>query len=514
MAVVQISRIQARRGLHQDLPALASAELGWSVDSRRLFIGNGTLAEGAPTEGITELLTQYSDVSAVLGTYNFKGNSGGYIAQTGSSFLNPTVRSYQDKLDETVSVKDFGATGDGVTDDTVAINRAITQIYKSTLNSTNPEVRRTIYFPAGTYVITGAQILIPPYARLVGDGISSTFIKQTDATQDSVIAFTDHLFQTGAFLGQNSATLPTDISIEHMTLQNTSDKDVCIIDSVTNAHFTGVAFKGILSNPTTAASVYTGVRVKSFAATTSNINFTQCKFVNTRYALVSDESSRNVRLTDCYIAQVYKGIKLGQNSVSTYPGAYRIFNTLFDSVANIGIECFAGVSGILSCGNSFNDVGSNFTSGVSDIAPVIYFLGDGNYSLGDSFGSKFGPRRVGPVSTRAAHLEANIGLALGTAVVGTGGNISLLDNQSIASNTGVVLGTTCTVNYSLFRGTAFRAGSMQYTTDGTNAYFVDNYTSSDTDAGVVLTIVANSINYTTTSTGSPATFRYNLNYFN
>ena len=184
------------------------------------------------------------------------------------------------------------------------------------------------------------------------------------------------------------------------------------------------------------------------------------------------------------------------------------------NAANIGIECFAGVSGVLSCGNSFNDVGNNFTAGVSEVSVIISFVGDGNYSLGDAFGSKTTQKRVGPGNTRAAHLEANIGLALGSAVVGTGGNISLLDNQSIASNTGVVLGTTCTVNYSLFRGTAFRAGSIQYTTDGTNAYFVDNYTSSDTDSGVVLSIVANAINYTTTSTGTPATFRYNLNYFN
>ena len=60
MAVVQISKIQLRRGLQENLPQLASAEMGWSVDERRLFIGNGTLAEGAPSTGVTEVLTTQS----------------------------------------------------------------------------------------------------------------------------------------------------------------------------------------------------------------------------------------------------------------------------------------------------------------------------------------------------------------------------------------------------------------------------------------------------------------------
>jgi hypothetical protein len=60
MAVIQISRIQHRRGLEADLPNLASAELGWSVDTRKLYIGNGTIEEGAPSLGKTEILTQYS----------------------------------------------------------------------------------------------------------------------------------------------------------------------------------------------------------------------------------------------------------------------------------------------------------------------------------------------------------------------------------------------------------------------------------------------------------------------
>lgn len=64
MAIVQISQIKHRRGVAENLPQLASAELGWAVDSQELYIGNGTLAEGAPEVGNTRILTE-NDLPAV-----------------------------------------------------------------------------------------------------------------------------------------------------------------------------------------------------------------------------------------------------------------------------------------------------------------------------------------------------------------------------------------------------------------------------------------------------------------
>ena len=69
MAVIQISKIQVRSGLQENLPQLATAEFGWSVDQRRLYIGNGTLGEGAPSIGNTEILTQYTDIVNVIKSY-------------------------------------------------------------------------------------------------------------------------------------------------------------------------------------------------------------------------------------------------------------------------------------------------------------------------------------------------------------------------------------------------------------------------------------------------------------
>ena len=113
MAVIQISKIQHRRGFRIDLPdPLNDAEFGWAEDTRELFIGNGPYFDGN-----TQILTQYS--SATLPPYTYRSNTD-VTARTGvdvfgdPSFPDPnfdTIRSYQDKFDDIVSIKDYGALG-------------------------------------------------------------------------------------------------------------------------------------------------------------------------------------------------------------------------------------------------------------------------------------------------------------------------------------------------------------------------------------------------------------------
>lgn len=59
-------------------------------------------------------------------------------------FIGGVDTTVENKLAQTVSVKDFGAVGDGVTDDTVAIQNAISS---ATAN------KNTLVFPAGTYAL-------------------------------------------------------------------------------------------------------------------------------------------------------------------------------------------------------------------------------------------------------------------------------------------------------------------------------------------------------------------------
>lgn len=90
----------------------------------------------------------------------------GFRASSASS----TARTVLDKLRDSVSVKDFGAVGDGVADDTAAINAALL-------------ASPAVFLPTGTYKTT-APITLNDSNILVGAGITS-IIKNT--TGSSVI---------------------------------------------------------------------------------------------------------------------------------------------------------------------------------------------------------------------------------------------------------------------------------------------------------------------------------------
>lgn len=167
MPIVSISKIQHRYGLSENLPQLAAAEFGWAIDQRRLFIGNGPTTEGSPAIGNTEILTQYSNLLEVAeNSYSYKDSAVGFEAITGLSYGAPITRNLQSKLDDFASVRDYGAVGDGIVDDSAAIQRALTDLYT---RDTNTLVRRILYFPAGTYLLK-QSIKIPPYATIQGEG--------------------------------------------------------------------------------------------------------------------------------------------------------------------------------------------------------------------------------------------------------------------------------------------------------------------------------------------------------
>lgn len=83
-------------------------------------------------------------------------------------------RPIKEKALESISVKDFGAKGDGVTDDTVAIQAAID--YVANLSPGGTASGGTLKFPPGEYLIASAPGLIMPANKpmsLLGEGAGS-----------------------------------------------------------------------------------------------------------------------------------------------------------------------------------------------------------------------------------------------------------------------------------------------------------------------------------------------------
>ena len=97
MAVVQISRIQVRRGKKgvDNLPQLASGELGWAIDSQEFYVGNGSVSEGAPAVGNTKILTEHDNIFQLAGQYTYRGDSG---ITTGPVPTQPNTKKFTSKI--------------------------------------------------------------------------------------------------------------------------------------------------------------------------------------------------------------------------------------------------------------------------------------------------------------------------------------------------------------------------------------------------------------------------------
>lgn len=108
------------------------------------------------------------------------------------------------------NVRDYGARGDGVTDDTAAIIRAITEGRGDDPNAAYPTTYSSssltpalVYFPSGTYLISKTLPLVY-YTQLVGDADSTPFLKIMNSGSD--IRMIDALDQSwgGNLVNQNN----------------------------------------------------------------------------------------------------------------------------------------------------------------------------------------------------------------------------------------------------------------------------------------------------------------------
>ena len=147
------------------------------VDTKLATIATSGKVSNSATTATT------STTAATIALRDSNGVGPSAFIQTGTG---ATARTVDDKLKETVSVKDFGAIGDNVTDDTAAINAAIA------FCNTNSQ---TLFIPRGNYKIT-SNITVPiaPNTQrsfgIIGEGKHS----------QSVLNFTGAAITTGLSL--------------------------------------------------------------------------------------------------------------------------------------------------------------------------------------------------------------------------------------------------------------------------------------------------------------------------
>lgn len=529
MAIVQISRITQRKGLQEDLPQLAGGELGWSVDTRRLFIGNGTLAEGAPVVGNTEVLTEFSDILALSTAYTYEGQAAGYVVQTGPTPGSPITQSLQSWMDQWASIKDFGAVGDGVTDDTAAINRALYQIY---CREVNPQIRRSIFFPAGRYKVT-QTIIIPPYATLYGEGPDNSVIVLANNTEDSTlnsyVARTgDSLQQYGANIGNNGAQTPYSININKMGFTSEDpDADVFLLEDAVECNFLEVDFHGPLTagDLTVATDDTACIRFASTPSLpTDQIKFYNCRFGGTTYAINTDVTVQSITVESCSFDTLYQGIVLGIGVMTgAGPTGFAISSSQFDNIYAEGI-IFGDISLNATSQNIFYDVGNHFGGPSQPYTPIIDFQSSNNISVGDMFERTAEYATVYPRirlnNTASIAFTNGEQLAMGTYVRQTGTVATLVD--ATASPTTIFTVSTSAakafcINYTIVRNEAYRTGTITVATSsedstGDLSYTDDYNENSPTGITFDITQVTTtvSVKYTATSTGTNALFYYSI----
>ena len=151
-----------------------------------------TFTTGLNVGDVVEFLSNLSVAAGTIYATDINYNEGATGAVT---------RTLESKLQETVSVKDFGAVGDGVTDDTTAIQNALSASYN-------------VIVPTGSYLIS-STIAIPIKTRLFFQGGSANqtgvtpsayFIKKSTMTTVGITIDDEAIMEGGGLVCQTGNT--------------------------------------------------------------------------------------------------------------------------------------------------------------------------------------------------------------------------------------------------------------------------------------------------------------------
>lgn len=387
----------------EGLPQLSSGELGWSTDQQRLFIGNGSVAEGAPAVGNTEILTEARMFEILTSTDAYTATNYTYKGHNVTPADGSVVRTVQHKLDDNVTSFDYNA-GD-YKDSTTALQKALDDIYLNSSTKTKPSSRVPFRIPAGTYFIT-RPLYVPPYANIIGDGIDKTVLVSINSTNTTIFTTVDGTSTpTSRVTGLDilSSSQPRNVNISGMTLAHTSTNSVTtstpliVMDGLADSVIKDIKFIGIYEHGD--ATTGTNAAIEIYGNLTTQCVIENCHIENLCYPIISNWDATDITIRNNTFKDLYQGITFADNLLGDSPKKYgprrvAIKDNKFINIERQGI--YAGSNSgynnlILSENNHFIAVGNGTTIGGTvngDDKPytaIVSFMSHGNSSINDNF---------------------------------------------------------------------------------------------------------------------------------
>jgi hypothetical protein len=360
VAVIQISRIQQRRGKRNStsgVPQLSSAELAWAVDTQELYIGNGSVAEGAPYVGNTRILTEHENILLY---------ASGYVFAYGDQSISGSVtRTIQSKLDEYVSVLDFGAVGDNLTNDTPAFQVALDRLFKNADHTK----RKVLIIPNGTYRLL-TDLHIPSNAIIRGETANNTILNIGDSTISLV---SSNGTTAGSF---DSVDRPINIEISNLTINRALgqiDLTGAKASKFENVKIVGDSiFESDYSDSTVPMAAI--IWQNDFVGTaTTELTFSNCSFDSVSAAVKCVQLAAfktEVTFDNCSFLFNYNSIEI--DGYTKQENAWIIKNCKFDKIYNYAFYSQYG-SGTVVQNSTFTLCGNGTNTAAYPISPFIYF---------------------------------------------------------------------------------------------------------------------------------------------